>query len=79
MEDLDEFIIEHVTRTVSELKIHDNDGVYKSKILCRDFWEDLDGVHQLIGKHIRLLANNNRLPIVYVGKDDANAALYRLK
>ena len=79
MDDFDDFIVEHLTPTVGELKKHDNDGQYKAKVLCRDFWDDFEELHKLIGKRIRWLADNNRLPIYYVGRDSANNALYKLK
>ena len=78
-EDLDQFIIEHVTRTVSELKNHDLDGEYKANVLCRNFWGDFEGLHITIGRRIKWLSENNRLPITYIGTGPDNGALYKLK
>jgi len=81
MEDFDEFIIEQVTHTVSELKKHDHDGVYKSNVLCRDIWKEkeFEELHNIIGRRIKQLADNNRLPIYYVGRARDNGAEYKLK
>ena len=77
--DLDEFIIEHVTRCVEDLKKHDHGQTYKSEVLCREFWADFKWEHNQIGRRIRWLEKNNRLPIVYVDRAPDNGALYRLK
>ena len=79
MEDLDEFIIENVTTRIPILKKIDPDKLYKSGALCAEFWKEFKGHHTVIGKRIKWLSKNNRLPIIYIGTGPDNGALYKLK
>ena len=79
MEDLDDFIIDHVNLRISILKYIDPYKLYKSEELCTDFWEDFDGSHTVIGKRIMSLSKNGILPIEPVDRTSCNKWLYRLK
>ena len=78
MEIPDDFIIDHVTLRVSILKEIDPDKLYRSEELCADFWETFNGLHTKIGKRIKALSKNNKLPIQPVERTSCNKWLYRL-
>ncbi len=78
MEDLDGFIIEHVTTRIIVLKKCDPNKLYRAAELCVDFWKAFDGHHTVIGKRIKSLSANNRLPIEPAGRTSCNKQQYRL-
>ena len=78
MEDLDEFIIDNVNLRIGILKKIDPDKLYKSGELCADFWEAFDGLHIVIGKRLKALSENNKLPIEVADRTSCNKWLYRL-
>ncbi len=78
MEYLDEFVIYHLTARIKILKQNAPDKLYLAKELCIDFWEDFDGYHIVIGKLIKILSDNNELPLKPVGRTSCNKQLYRL-
>ena len=79
MEYLDDFIIDHVIPRIGILKKIDPDKLYKSGELCADFWKAFDGSHTVIGKRIKSLSENGKLPIESVDRTSCNKWLYRLK
>ncbi len=79
MEDLDGFIIEHVTTRINILKKLDPNKLYITAELCTDFWEDFIGQHTVIGKRIKALSENGQLPIEADDRTSCNKWLYRLR
>ena len=79
MEELDEFIVDHVIPRIGILKKIDPDKRYIAAELCADFWEDFEAWHTIIGKRIKALADNGKLPIEPVDRTSCNKQLYRLK
>ena len=79
LEVLDELIIDYVTIRIPILKKSDPDELYTSAELCVDFWEDFKAWHTVIGKHIKALSENGKLPIEPVDRTSCNKWLYRLK
>ena len=70
-------VFDQLKSRISELN---KDQIYISKKLCgKDFWMQLTkGDKIAAGRCISIMSERNLLPLVYMGRNPANASMYRL-
>ena len=77
-DELDNFIIDYLTISIEVLKKRGPNKLYKAEELCINFWGKFNGLHPVIGKRIKSLSKNKKIPIESAGRTSCNKQLYRL-
>ena len=76
----DRYIIHHITTCIAALRRLNPDNLYKSEVLCCEFWRRIKTEkHSPVGTRLYQLTKGGYLPLEPIGKDSDNSMMYRLK